>query len=209
MSYRKGKFFILNFFYSIKEFISKYKSYIIISTILILSITSLVIQNIESKSKITINNNEMEINSKDGKIAVYIAGEVLNPGVYYIEENSRIVDLLELCGGTTQLADISDINLAEKLEDSDKIEIPKKNSQIDSTNEDEEIEESDNSGNLININTASKDELKTLKGVGDTLAQNIIDYRKNNKFYSIEDILNVNGIGQSKYEQIKEYICVN
>ncbi len=163
----------------------------------------------ESKSKITINNKKMEINSKDGKIAVYIAGEVLNPGVYYIEENSRIVDLLELCGGTTQLADISDINLAEKLEDSDKIEIPKRNSQIDIINDEEEIEESDNSGNLININTASKDELKNLKGVGDTLAQNIIDYRKNNKFYSVEDILNVNGIGQSKYEQIKEYICVN
>lgn len=175
-----------------------------------LSIGSLIFENIQSKSEITINGETTTLNSEEGKIAVYISGEVQNPGVYYIEETSRIVDLLEIAGGLTDNADISDINLAEKLEDSQKVDIPAK------AIEEEQVEESDEettaqsqSSGLININTATKDELKTLNGIGDTLAQNIIDYRKNNEFESIEDILNVSGIGDSKYEKIKEYICVN
>ena len=99
------------------------------------------------------------------------------------------------------MADITELNLAEKLNDSDKIDVPKKIIE-------EKSEESDTDNNLININKATKEELKTLDGIGDTLADNIIEYRKNNKFESIEDILNVNGIGESKYNAIKEYICV-
>ena len=101
---------------------------------------------------------------------------------------------------------MSEINLAEKLNDSDKIDIPK--IAIEEENEEDNIENNDDN-DLININKASKDELKTLNGIGDTLADNIIEYRKNNKFNTIEDILEVNGIGESKFENIKEYICVN
>lgn len=139
---------------------------------------------------------------------MYITGEVNKPGVYYVENNSRIVDLLEVCGGTNSNADLSDINLAQKLEDSDKIDIPSKKSNNDSLEEDDSEDNGILSSGKVNINTASKDELKSLNGIGDTLAQNIIDYRTKNPFDDIEDILNVNGIGESKYEKIKEYICV-
>lgn len=202
----KGVIFIHNIIISIKDFISKYKSYLTILIIIILSVFSIVYQNINSNSKIKYNEEEISLNSNEGKIAVYITGEVNNPGVYYVDNNSRIIDLLEECGGVTSNSDLSDINLAQKLEDSDKIDIPTK---VDKYVQIDETEVSNNvDSDKININTASKDELMSLNGIGDTLAQNIIDYRNKNSFESIEDILNVNGIGQSKYEKIKEYICV-
>ena len=190
----------------VKNFVIKYKTYIVIALILISSIIYIILQNIEDKSKITINDNDIQLQSREDKIAVYITGEVKNPGVYYIGENWRLDDLIKECGGLTEDADLSEINLAEKLNDSDKIDIPKivleENTETDNetTSEDE---------GLININKASKEELKTLNGIGDTLADNIIEYREKNKFDTIEDILNVNGIGESKFENIKEYICVD
>ena len=187
----KGVIFIHNIIISIKDFISKYKSYLTIVIIIILSVFSIVYQN---------------LNSNEGKIAVYITGEVNNPGVYYVDNNSRIIDLLEECGGVTSNSDLSEINLAQKLEDSDKIDIPTKVEKYVQIDEKEVCDDVDS--DKININTASKDELMSLNGIGDTLAQNIIDYRNKNVFESIEDVLNVNGIGQSKYEKIKEYICV-
>ena len=135
---------------------------------------------------------------------MYIAGEVEKPGVYYINEESRLVDLIGMCGGFTQEADISELNLAEILSDSDKVEVPKKTPEEEIQNE----EYNEEKAKIININKASKEELKLLNGIGDTLAQNILNYRKNNKFETIEDLLNVEGIGESKFNAIKEYICV-
>lgn len=186
-----------------KEFIIRCKTYIILMVVVIISISSIILDNINNKSKIIINENELEKNKVQGKIAVYISGEVNNPGVYYIEENQRLNDLIEICGGFTKEADITDLNLAEILNDTDKIDVPKLI--IKDENEEDNIVIENN---LLNINTATKDELKELNGIGDTLANNIIEYRKNNKFNTIEDILNVNGIGESKYNNIKEYICV-
>lgn len=190
----------------IKNVIVKYRTYILIVIILLLSVVSIVFQNIKDKSRIYINGNEMQENKYEDKIAVYIAGEVKNPGVYYINENTRLNDLIGECGGLTSEADLSEINLAEKLNDSDKIVIPKISNELENGIV-KDLE--DQSSGKININTATKDDLKTLNGVGDTLANNIIEYRKQNRFNSIEDILNVNGIGESKYNAIKEYICVN
>ena len=195
----------MKIFNVVKKLISNYKTYILMIMILIASIISIVFSNIDEKSKISINDNELELNSRENKIAVYITGEVVNPGVYYIDENLRLDDLIKECGGLTSQADLSEINLAEKLNNSDKKEKPKI---IVEQKEDEIIETNENDG-LININKASKEELKTLNGIGDTLADNIIEYRKNNKFNTIDDILEVNGIGESKFENIKEYICVD
>lgn len=194
------------FILKILNFIQKYKSYIIILVILILSLTSIIIENKKEKSQITINNENMQKNKYESKIAIYIAGEVINPGVYYIDEGARLNDLIQICGGFTEAADISELNLAELLNDSDKIEVPRL--VVGEDTEEEVISEPQNEG-LININKASKEELKTLNGIGDTLADNIINYRKDNRFNSIEDILNVNGIGESKFNSIKEYICIN
>lgn len=190
---------IANFF----EFVSKYKSYIIIVVILITSCISLIFENNKSSNSFSINDNELV--KKEGLIAIYITGEVNNPGVYYIEDGMRLNDIVELCGGFKDTADLSEVNLAEKLNDSDKIFIPK----IVSDNyEENNLGENNDDSGKVNINTANKIQLKELDGIGDTLADNIIKYRNNNKFKSIEDILNVDGIGQAKYEKIKEYICI-
>lgn len=190
----------------VKDIILTYKTNILIGILILLSITSIIFQNINDKNKIEINGNEIQTNKFEDKIAVYITGEVKQPGVYYIESGLRLNDLIEICGGLTDKADLSDINLAEKLNDSDKIDIPSIIAEKDEMNS---ISDIDNNNDLININTASKEELKTLNGIGDTLANNIIEYRNNCKFDTIEDILNVNGIGESKYDGIKEYICVD
>lgn len=190
----------------VKDIILTYKTNILIGILILLSITSIIFQNINDKNKIEINGNEIQTNKFENEIAVYITGEVKQPGVYYIESGLRLNDLIEVCGGLTDKADLSDINLAEKLNDSDKIDIPSIIAEKDEMNS---ISDIDNNNDLININTASKEELKTLNGIGDTLANNIIEYRNNCKFDTIEDILNVNGIGESKYDGIKEYICVD
>ncbi|MGN1013415.1 MAG: helix-hairpin-helix domain-containing protein [Clostridia bacterium] len=190
----------------VKDIILTYKTNILIGILILLSIISIIFQNINDKNKIEINGNEIQTNKFENEIAVYITGEVKQPGVYYIENGLRLNDLIEVCGGLTDKADLSDINLAEKLNDSDKIDIP---SIIVEKDEMNSISDIDNNNDLININTASKEELKTLNGIGDTLANNIIEYRNNCKFDTIEDILNVNGIGESKYDGIKEYICVD
>ena len=202
---------IKNIFYSFKKFILKNKSIIIFSIILILSIISLIIQNSKEKSSILVNDNQLEKEKYEGKIAVYISGEVKNPGVYYIDEESRLVDLIDICGGFNENADISELNLAEKLNDAEKIDVPKiiEEDDVESNVSQQEPINNENETDLININTASKEELKELKGIGDTLADNIIEYRKYIKFENIEDILNVNGIGNSKFEAIREYICVD
>lgn len=148
----------------------------------------------------------MKLKEREGKIAVYITGEVEKPGVYYMNAGTRIVDLIDECGGLKKDACLDDVNLAQILEDSDKIDIPKISSDIEEADTTESS--SGTSSGKVNINTASKEELKSLNGIGDTLAQNIIDYRNTTKFESIEDIQNVNGIGESKYESIKDYICV-
>ena len=159
----------------VKNFVIKYKTYIVIALILISSIIYIILQNIDDKSKITINDNEIQLQSREDKIAVYITGEVKNPGVYYIDENWRLDDLIKECGGLTEDADLSEINLAEKLNDSDKIDIPKivLEESVETDNETTSEDEG-----LININKASKEELKTLNGIGDTLADNIIEYRE-------------------------------
>ena len=176
------------------ETISKYKTYIIIASIIIASGISVYMQS--RKEEVTINGQVIE-DVKD-KIAVYIAGEVVNPGVYYIDEGLRLNDE----------ADISDVNLAEKLNDSDKIDIPKKVNNVDTDYYDEQAEVDNYSGNLINLNLASLEELKTLDGIGDTLANNIINYRKRSRFTSIEQLLEVDGIGRAKYDKIKDKICI-
>ena len=139
---------------------------------------------------------------------MYISGEVKNTGVYYLKKDSRIIDLINICGGLTEEADVSKINPAQKLNDSDKIIIPKKEENLN-TESIEDTNESDiNVQEKININTATKDELTSLNGIGEATANKIINYRNKNKFKEIEDIMNVPGIGEAKFNNIKDYICV-
>lgn len=197
----------------LKKFFIKYKSYIICMTIVLLSSLSIVFQSIDRKEALKVNNES--IKDYDGKIAVYITGEVKNPGVYYLDEQSaRLYNLLDVCGGILEDADIEKLNLAKKLVDSEKIIITKKLEKQNIEEIEEKIDESegtyyiDEDDEKININNASKEELMSLNGIGESTANKIIEYRKKNSFVDIEDIMNVDGIGKSKYANIKNHICI-
>lgn len=181
----------------IRNKILKYKTYIICLIIIILSIISIIFQNIDRKNLEKVNKEE---STKDGEIAVYITGAVKNPGVYYIKENSRLSHLLDICGGILENADINKLNLAQRLVDSDKITVPVKQEKEEINFENEEKK--------VNINTASKEELMTLDGIGESSALKIIDYRQKQEFLEIEDIMNVSGIGEAKFNNIKDNITV-
>lgn len=142
------------------------------------------------------------------KIIIYITGQVQNQGVIELEYGSRIADAIEKAGGTTEWADLKDVNLAYELEDGQKIYIP---------SQDEEtmiIEEGANSNyetqeTVVNINKASSEQLQELNGIGKSLADTIVRYREENgKFKDIEELLNVPGIGDSKFANIKEFVKI-
>lgn len=195
----------------IKNFILKYKFQIILVIIFIISGISIYIQDKDRKETLTINSTNLS--NKEGKIGVYISGEIKKEGVYYLDKDARVANLIDIAGGLTEKADISKINPAQKLNDSDKIIIPEKKDMGESSTMDEGFndESSQNESSIsdkININTATKDELTTLNGIGEATANKIINYRKNNPFKEIEDIMNVPGIGEAKFNNIKEDICI-
>lgn len=149
------------------------------------------------------------------KIILHITGEVNSPGIIEIEEGSRLADAIEAAGGLTENADINKINLAYVVQDGQKINIPNVNSVdtssyiTDNIGENIIIEDISSNTSLVNINTATQTELETLTGIGPSTALKIIKYREENgKFKTIEDIKNVSGIGESKFEAIKDDICV-
>ena len=179
-------------------------------------------ENLENISQdIIINNqteNTTEENNNQEKIVIHITGAICNEGIYELEENSIIADAVKMAGGLKEDADLKQINLAYVLEDGMKINIPSKN---DNSNENinntenyitkEKLNSSNNTNSAktskININSATQTELETLPGIGPSTALKIINYRKEKgKFNKIEDIKNVNGIGESKFNKIKEFI---
>lgn len=156
-------------------------------------------------------------------IIVHVSGEVKEPGIVKLKEGERIADAIEKAGGATDDADLSKLNLAYVLEDGVKVRIPKKNEEENageyvSEESGEEViqegsieaeESTQTTSKVVNINKANQEELMTLPGIGESTAQKIIDYRKENgKFQTIEDIKNVSGIGDSKFNQIKSLIKV-
>lgn len=161
----------------------------------------------------TTQENQTEDNNikKKNNIIVHVAGAVKNPGIIELSEDSRVSDAIEKAGGLTEEADIKKINLAQFLEDGIKIYIPTHN-EIEEENimEEEILDSSNNETNKkININTATQSDLENLPGIGESTAIKIINYRnENGKFKSIEDIKNVKGIGDSKFEKIRELIIV-
>ena len=136
-------------------------------------------------------------------IKVYICGYVLNPGVYELPEGSRICDGLDAAGGFSEGADESRINLAGYLHDGDMVFFPEVGENLP-----EGAVEAGNSG-LININTANAEQLCTLPGIGSSKATAIIKYREDNgAFTDISQIMNVSGIGENLFNNIKDLICI-
>ena len=154
-------------------------------------------------------------------IAVHVIGAVPRPGLYEFAEGARVQDAIDAAGGLLASANVDTINLAALLQDGQQLDIPYKSGEQPSTtssntNESPLVlpgatgESSTVNEDLVNINTASAQELDSLPGIGPTIAQRIIDYRnENGPFQKIEDILNVSGIGPSTYDEIKDLITVS
>jgi competence protein ComEA len=146
-------------------------------------------------------------------VIVYITGAVPRPGIYALPEGSRVQDGIAAAGGFLAEAERTDINLAAFLIDGEELDIPfvEGDSPVLPTPVENNpvLPGSGSSSELIDINTASSAELETLPGIGPTTAQKIIEYRQTNgAFVSIEDIINVSGIGPGLYERIKDLITV-
>lgn len=269
--------------YSLKEKINKYKYYILIGIIIFLIIIVGFIYGNKTTQKIEKNSfNVLETKKEKNSInliRVDIKGEINNPGVYEMNENDRIIDVITKANGLTDSANTDYLNLSKKISDemviiiysNDEIkeyqkslikeeiikepeiiekeiikyeviekEIPcpnttnnacidnkntsntkesskniinneeiKEDTKSDSEETKEDIEtniEEINNNDLVNINFASKEELMTLTGIGESKADLIIDYRNEQLFETIDDIKNVKGIGDSLFEKIKDYI---
>lgn len=179
----------------------------------------------------SVDNNE----EKTKTVFVDVKGAVNKPGVYEIEENKRVMDAINLAGGLSNNANTINLNLSKKVTDEMYIIIYTKNEILnykknnsngeitcasnecvcpDSSNDacikKEDANKSENKVNgKVSINSASKEELMTLSGVGEAKADAIISYRQNNgNFKSLEDIKNVSGIGDALYEKIKDNITL-
>ena len=150
----------------------------------------------EDTTPIITDNMQTQTQDKqeDTTITVYVSGEVNSPGLVELPSDSRIADAIKACGDFTPLADKTKINLAQKLTDGMQIQVSSKTPV--------------NNSNEININTATKEDLDTLPGIGPATAQKIIDYRQEHgNFSSIEDIKNVKGIGEAKFSKMQDKIC--
>jgi competence protein ComEA len=182
--------------------------------------------NTDAKDTSGNSDTTIEENAEASVIKVYICGHIKTPGVYDIKNGSRLVDLVNLAGGAIEDACLEAINLAQILVDSQKFYIPSldevkkgapsffnewgntnsssSNSSSTDTNDSQSFQ-----NKVININFASLSELIQLPGIGDVIANNIIDYRnKYGQFKSKEELKNVKGIGEKKFEGIKGLISI-
>ena len=137
-------------------------------------------------------------------IYVDVTGEVVNPGVFQLPPNSRVIDAVKAAGGQSKFADLSTINLARIVKDGEQIYVDRKFSGGAG------IRNSNSRANsIININRASTKELESLPGIGPVLAARIVEYRKSNgPFTSVDDLKKVPGVGGSKLAKFKEKIRV-
>lgn len=183
------------------------KIFIGIATVVAIAVIGLYFYK-ESKNSYTnedefaiVTENE-EIPEEEEEINIHIIGEVKYPGIVILKTGQRIIDAIDAAGGETEEADLNKINLAQLLSDGDKIYVPSIND-----NEIEEYKDTTSRSSTVNINTATLEELTSLPGIGESTAQRIIDYRKQNgKFKNIDDLKKVSGIGESKFNNLKEKI---
>ncbi|WP_297378494.1 helix-hairpin-helix domain-containing protein [uncultured Helcococcus sp.] len=165
-------------------------------------------EEVETRTESFLETNTEDQKPVQTKIYVDISGCITNPGVYEMEHDARMNDLVEKAGGLCKEADIEGINLSQKLEDEMKIHVYKvgeNSSKLEETTP----RSTKAASNKVNINKADLSELTTLPGIGKTRAEEIISYRNTNKFKSIEDIKNISGIGEKTFEKLKDKISIN
>lgn len=194
----------------------KVKALIVVMAIIVITTIGLYIYKTSKEEEYMYYEESIEANEitneenviQEETITVHITGEIKYPGVVVLKNGDRIVDAIEAAGGETENADLDRVNLAYVLNDGDKIYIPNKNEEEEKSNIiTTENEIGQEKKVTININTATLEELIKLPGIGEATANKIIEYRKQNgKFQNIEELKNVPGIGNSKYETLKEMI---
>ncbi len=182
------------------------------------SLNSNQIQSIVDTKQTDNINNQSEVENKENEDnsskMCQIDGCVNKPGVYSFKKDDRIKDIIDLAGGFTKDADTKSVNLAMKLKDEMKIFIPSKNEISKLQNHDTENSQivtlkDNNSTNLVNINTADSNKLQTLPGIGPSKAKKIIEFREKNQFKKIEELKNVDGIGEKTFESLKSLITID
>ena len=187
----------------------------ILSVLLILVVAAVLRIHDSSRADITIESTETaektdaeEVYDDSQIIFVDIGGAVMKPGVYQVTKDTRLYEVIDMAGGLKEDADMDSVNRASFVEDCQKIVIPVKGSSEYSGADTSAVSASPGitAEGLVNINTATLDELKTLNGIGDVIAERIIEYRSSNAFKSKEDVMSVNGIGKAVYEKIKDHI---
>ena len=220
------------------HYIIKYKYFIILGIIGILVIVFLIPKDSNSEDDIVLEKTDVEpiVIVEESNVKVDIKGAVKNPGVYELDKNSRVSDVINLSGGLTSDADTSVINLSKNVTDEmviiiyTKDEIKKMqegNTSIKYIEKEcicpklendacieEVIDNTDESyenikDNKISLNKATLSQLMELNGIGKTKAEAIIEYRQNNNgFKTIEEIMEVDGIGETTYNKIKDQLTL-
>lgn len=222
------------------QFIKDNKKTIIGISIILISLLIAVItyyftqtETVSAEANIIETKTENIKEEANKKIKIEIKGAVNSPGVYELEDNSRVIDVINVAGGLTENADTSLINMSKKITDemviiiytreeienynNSKIkteyiyiEVPSCPDKVNNACIEEYKEETiEETNDIVNINTASVDELTKLSGVGEAKAKLIIEYReKNGKFKEINELINVKGIGESLIETIKDNITI-
>lgn len=148
------------------------------------------------------------IQENTGLCYVYVCGEVCEPGVYALQQGSRIYEAIDMAGGLTKEAGAASVNQAEFVQDGQMIYIPTEEEAAEGRQAPDEMGEEVSDGR-VNLNTASASELMTLAGIGQAKADSILAYRqKNGGFSSVEEIMQVEGIKEGVYNRIKDDIKV-
>lgn len=211
------------------KLINQYKVIALIILLIFVNFLFILYQNIFSSEPILVeelkhdvasvmteelNESQLETESEEESIRtldipIFICGEVEKPGVYYVNSNSIVQDVLDIAGGFSENANKEYVNLAQLVDTNQKIYIPKMGEEIDKINQAYDNTNQGDIKKLVNINLADQPLLETLPGIGPSKAQQIIDHReKQGAFKNIEDLKNVSGIGTKTYESLKELITI-
>lgn len=143
-----------------------------------------------------------------GMLTVYVTGAVNKPGVVTVAEGARALDAVNACGGLLPTADQEHINMAQVLQDGQQLRVPEKQAAVakDTVGK---AGTTQGSNGCVNINTADEKELDSLPGIGPAMAKRIIEYRESQGgFQHIEDIKKIKGIGEAKFNKMKDKICI-
>ena len=164
----------------------------------------------DSSSEKEVKKEEKEESTEQDLITVDVKGAVKTPGIYDLPVGSRVHDAVQKAGGLTEEADSKSLNLAQKVSDEALVYVPTKGEEVASQQAASGTTPSSSKEKKVNLNKASLEELKQVKGLGGKRAQDIIDHREaNGKFKSVDELKKVSGIGAKTIEKLKDYVTVD